>query len=177
MNGPNNDAVTYDGRKSSGGSAVKFPLDMTFMQFVHDGFITFIQGTDGIGESLMVLEITPYKKVMEVSVEDTAYGNRGEYYNIGTVIKWYNPNTDTTLRSYARYLHSKVREGGGTMGDKGTGAYANNIGTCIMLPLVFERLHRRVVNYPSTPEKVFGSNGKRLVELKRKYDPDNLFFK
>jgi hypothetical protein len=32
-------------------------------------------------------------------------------------------------------------------------------------------------DYPSTPEKVFGANTPRLIELKKKYDPQNLFFR
>jgi hypothetical protein len=33
------------------------------------------------------------------------------------------------------------------------------------------------IDYPTIPEKVFGANTKRLIELKKKYDPENLFFR
>lgn len=128
MNSVINDAVAYGGRKTSGGSAVKLPLDKNFVQSVFDDFVGFIQGNEGMGESAILFELIPYGKVMEVPLENTAYGNRGEYYNVGTVMKWYDPSLDMMVRAYARSLHSKITEGGGTVGEEGTGAYANYIG-------------------------------------------------
>jgi hypothetical protein len=131
MNGILNDAVTFGGRKTGGGSAVKLPLNISFIQSIFDNYIKFIQSHEDLGESVVLFEIVPYKKVVEVPLENTAYANRGEYYNVGTVMKWYDPSLDTTVRTYARSLHKMIREGGGTMEDKGTGAYANYIGMLV----------------------------------------------
>lgn len=149
-----NDAGAFGGRKSGGGSAIKLPLDPAWMQEVWTHFFEFLQTQEGTGESVILFELLPYTKICEVPQEGTAQANRGEYYNVGTVFKWYNPEIDSVMRAYSRKLHKKIREEGGTAVLKGVGvgAYAN------------------YVDYPSVPEKVFGVNTPRLLELKKKYE-------
>jgi FAD/FMN-containing dehydrogenase len=95
------------------------------------------------------------------------------------VFKWYNPELDSELRAYSRNLHSKIREGGGTAVMKGSGLYSNYVGK---FEVVRDNAEMALLltwneDYPTMPEKVFGANTKRLLEVKKKYDPDNLFFR
>jgi hypothetical protein len=158
LNGMLNPATNFGGRKTGGASAVKLPLEVSTIQNIYDEFTEFITTHEGCEESLILFEIIPYHKTASVPIEDTAYANRGEYYNVGTLFKWYNPELDGTVRSFSRAIHKKVREQGG-VASTNVGAYAN------------------YVDYVTTPEKVFGVNTTRLVELKKKYDPQNLFYR
>jgi hypothetical protein len=125
-----NDAGAFGGRKTGGASAISCPLDPAWVQEVYDEFITFIQTHEGTGESVVLLELLPYQKIVEKSFDSTSHGNRGEYYNVGTVFKWYNPELDSELRAFSRKLHTKIREEGGTAVMSGVGAYSNYVGEC-----------------------------------------------
>ena len=123
-----NDAGAFGGRKTGGASAIELPVDPAWMQSVWDDFFGFVQAQEGAGESIILFELLPYKKIVEVPQEATAHANRGTYYNVGTVFKWYKPELDSALRSYSRKLHTKIREEGGTSVLKGVGAYSNYVG-------------------------------------------------
>jgi hypothetical protein len=131
LNGILNAATAFGGRKTGGASAVKFPLQNSFVQSVFDDFVQFLQSHEGTGESLILFEIVPYQKIASVPLESTAHGNRGEYYNVGTLFKWYNSELDSTVRGFSRSLHKSIREQGGTSAEKGVGAYSNYLGMWI----------------------------------------------
>ncbi|KAJ9634234.1 hypothetical protein H2199_009064 [Coniosporium tulheliwenetii] len=159
VNGMLNAAVNFGGRKTGGGSAVKLPLEPLFVQEVFDDFARFVGSHRGVGESLILFEIIPFKKIAEVPLEATAHGSRSEYYNVGSLFKWYEPELDATVRAFSRFVNQKIREQGGTMAERGVGAYSNYI------------------EYQLNPEKIFGVNAEKLRQLKLKYDPENLFWR
>jgi hypothetical protein len=84
-----NHSAGFDGRKQFGGGAFKLPIEVSLVQNVFDEFSKFVEGNDRTGESLMLFETVPYKKVIEVNNEAMAFSNRGEYYNVATCFKWY----------------------------------------------------------------------------------------
>jgi hypothetical protein len=123
-----NEAGAFGGRKTGGASAVKLPLDPTWMQSIFDDFINNITSREGASESAILFELLPYQKICEFPSDSTSHGNRGPYYNVGTVFKWYNPELDAEMRAYSRKLHSRIREEGGTAIMEGVGAYSNYVG-------------------------------------------------
>jgi hypothetical protein len=159
LNGILNDAGAFGGRKTGGASAVKLPLDPAWVQGIFDEFIGFITTGERTNESAILFELIPYQKICSKPFNATSHANRGEYYNVGTLLKWHDPKFDTEMRTFSRKLNTKIREEGGTFSMAAVGAYSNYI------------------DYPLTPEKVFGANTPRLIELKQKYDPQNLFFR
>jgi hypothetical protein len=87
-----NHASGFDGRKAFGGGAFKLPLNPAFVQGLHAEFCEFtLEKNERMGESLMLWETIPYKKVREVGNEECAFSNRGEYYNVATCFKWLIP--------------------------------------------------------------------------------------
>ncbi|KAJ9651122.1 hypothetical protein H2201_009284, partial [Coniosporium apollinis] len=159
VNGMLNASVDFGGRKTGGGSAAKLPLEVLFMQEVFDDFARFVGSHEGLGESLVLFEIIPFNKIAEVPLEVTAHGSRGEYYNVGTLFKWYKPELDATVRAFSRSVNQKIHERGETRAERGVGAYSTYI------------------DYQINPEKMFGVNTERLRQLKLKYDPENLFWR
>lgn len=61
-----NAAQTYGDRKSSGGSAVKAPLDPKFVQDIFDEFVQFLEKHEGSDGSITVFHFIPYKKTNSV---------------------------------------------------------------------------------------------------------------
>lgn len=84
-----NHAAGFDGRKQFGGGAFKLPLDPDFVIGLHAEFTEFALKHEKVNESLMLFETIPYKKVREVPNESMSFSNRGDYYNVATMIKWY----------------------------------------------------------------------------------------
>lgn len=83
-----NHAAGFDGRKQFGGGAFKLPLDPNLVIQLHAEFNAFVTSHDRMNESLMMLEIIPYEKVIQVPNHATSFANRGDYYNIATMFKW-----------------------------------------------------------------------------------------
>ena len=83
----------------------------------------------------------------------TAYANRHAAYDSFPVSIWSDPAADEANIAWARDMYAILRPFG--MG----GVYVNNLG---------DEGHERV-------KAAYGENYDRLVKLKRKFDPDNLF--
>lgn len=88
-------------------------------------------------------------------LEDTAYGNRGDYYHFESMTRWVSPELDQVCRDYARNLSKTIKERGGVT--DGVGAYANTVEQQI------------------DANAIFGVNTERLKTIKKQYDPDNIF--
>lgn len=153
-----NPTAGFDGRKQFGGGAFKLPLDPDFVLQLHTEFNTFVASHERMNESLMMFEIIPYKKVIAVPNDQMSFSNRGDYYNVATVFKWFDPTLDTEIRTFSRSLLTKASETAADRSkDGGVGQYGN------------------YANADVEANEIFGENVKRLEGLKHKYDPDNLF--
>jgi hypothetical protein len=86
-----NISAGFDGRKLFGGGAFKLPLEPSFVQNVYNEFQNFVESKENfaVAQSMMLWEVVPYKKVMQVKNEETSFANRGDYYNVATMFKWY----------------------------------------------------------------------------------------
>ncbi|KAJ4358661.1 uncharacterized protein N0V89_003245 [Didymosphaeria variabile] len=163
LNAAMNEGQGFGGRKMFGGGAYKLPLAPPFVQALFDEFIGFSTTQPAMTDSILLFETIPYAKVVEVPNEKMAFSNRGEYYNLATMIKWANPALDDTVREFSRALLKKASQSAGVVQDEkvrsteGVGVYGNYVN-------------------PDVPaSEVYGGNAKKLAELKGKYDPENLF--
>lgn len=155
-----NVSAGFDGRKLFGGGAFKLPLEPSFVQNVYNEFQAFVESKEkfAVAQSMMLWEVVPYKKVMEVKNEETSFANRGDYYNVATMFKWFDPTLDTEMRTFSRSLLKKASETAADRSkDGGVGQYGNYASEDV------------------AANEIFGENVRRLEDLKQKYDPDNLF--
>jgi hypothetical protein len=83
-----NDACGFEGRKQFGGGAFKLPLESAWVTQLHIEFSAFVASHERLNQSMMLFEVIPYKKIREVSNEKMAFSNRGDYYNVATMLKW-----------------------------------------------------------------------------------------
>ncbi|CAA9965606.1 GlcD FAD-FMN-containing dehydrogenase [Pyrenophora teres f. maculata] len=154
-----NQSAGFDGRKQFSGGAFKLPLDANLAVQLHAEFNAFVASHERMNESMMLFETIPYRKVIEVPNDKTSFSNRGDYYNVATMFKWFDPSLDGEIRSFSRNLLKKISEtAADRSNDGGVGQYANY-----------------VLDAEVEAKEIFGANVRRLEELKHKYDPDNLF--
>jgi hypothetical protein len=83
-----NGSAGFDGRKQFGGGAFKLPIDAAFVEGVYKEFQDFVESKENLGQSMMLWEVVPYQKVIEVPNSSTSFANRGDYYNVATMFKW-----------------------------------------------------------------------------------------
>jgi hypothetical protein len=88
LNASMNEGQGFGGRKMFGGGAYKLPLAPPFLQALFDEFIGFSTTHPDMSDSLLLFETIPYRKVVEVPNDKMAFSNRGEYYNLATMMKW-----------------------------------------------------------------------------------------
>ncbi|KAF2271054.1 FAD-binding domain-containing protein [Lojkania enalia] len=161
-----NHASGFDGRKQFGSGAFKLPLNPDFVVQLHADFMAFVNTHERMNESLLLFETIPYGKVREFGEKGEAAGsfaNRGDYYNVATCFKWFDPKLDDEIREFSKGLLRNASQSAGVEQDEkvrsveGVGMYGN------------------YTNLDVDAGQIFGSNAKKLQELKHKYDPDNLF--
>lgn len=91
--------------------------------------------------------------INEVATDATAYAHRDASYLAHIQAHWTDPEDDATNQQWAREVH-------GAVADHGTrGEYINN----------------QTTTDEESVRGAFGTNYDRLAELKRKWDPENLF--
>lgn len=88
LNASMNEGQGFGGRKMFGGGAYKLPLAPVFVQALFDEFIGFSTTQPDMTDSIMLFETIPYREVVKVPNEKMAFSNRGEYYNVATMMKW-----------------------------------------------------------------------------------------
>ncbi|PBP20327.1 putative FAD linked oxidase domain protein [Diplocarpon rosae] len=163
LNGP----MCHGIRRTMKGSAFLAPLDTEFAESVFDDYVEFITKIPDAGFSAVLWEFVPFHKILEVSQTATSFANRGAYGNLAFGPGWTDPENDAPCREWTRAMSTKTRAelerriAGGTdaVTKDSVGEYGN-----------YDSLG-------ATGKEVFGVNFPRLAELKKKYDPENVFAK
>ncbi|KAJ5538111.1 hypothetical protein N7494_007590 [Penicillium frequentans] len=147
-----------------GGANFTLPLNATHGTQIAEHFwrTTRLPENEALKGSTLTFEYHPTHQIRQVAVEDTAFGNRGQFSSICITMNWTDETRDADARSLSRFFSQHIATKTGFKGDKysdGTGSYANYFSN------------------KTKAEKVFGSNTARLRELKQKYDPTCVFKK
>lgn len=163
-----NAGVPHGGRYQFGAANVTFPVDVGVVQSAAkvwwEGIERFSAdpGREDLRGSIIGYELFPNDKAREVDPEATAFANRGKYFNVAVLMSWKNPESDKEVRKFKQEVAALIRDKGfkgDEVGGEGVGHYNNYLDSSI------------------SAEGAFGSNAKRLKELKKKYDPENRFDK
>ncbi|KAI9855702.1 MAG: hypothetical protein M1813_009664 [Trichoglossum hirsutum] len=162
LNGILNGAVAPGGRKTAKGSSFTMPLSPAFVQSVLDHFTAFISRVPEANETLVFFDCVDPSKILTVPLSATAFANRGNYMNSAVMPRWNSPELDHECREYARewgrlFQAEKKRKEATVAGEAGVGQYANYSEA-----------------FASATE-IYGENYERLLELKKKFDPGNVF--
>ena len=120
---------------------------------------------DSYQPSAIIFEGYPFEKIIEVPFDATAYASRGKHFNCSLALRWEGAQHDEWVRQSiknfvkeARAIDRKVMLERGMEPTEITG-YAN-------------------FNLPDDPpSQAFRGNLPRLIEVKRKWDPNGRFNK
>ncbi|KAI1000099.1 hypothetical protein K3495_g8101 [Podosphaera aphanis] len=154
-------------RHSMKGSAFTFPMSADLAASILDELSSFMKQVPDAASSLVAFEFFPYHKISAVPQTATAFANRGAYGNLLTIMGWKDPANDEKCREMARRFSIRAKSVFKATVDKqcpdekstGVGEYFNYDGIGV------------------SGHEVFGVNFPRLVELKERYDPENMFSK
>lgn len=156
-----NASFPYGYRRSMKGSAFFAPLELSLAERLLSEFESFTKTCPDASSSMVAFEFMPYDKVVEVEQTATAFANRGPYSNILFATGWKEEENDGVCRQFTRMMSqisgAVFERQRGDM--DGVGEYCNYDGLGI------------------TGQGAFGVNYPRLVELKKKFDPENVFNK
>ncbi|EXA46086.1 hypothetical protein FOPG_06847 [Fusarium oxysporum f. sp. conglutinans race 2 54008] len=161
-----NSVMDHGIRRLMGSGNITMPLDIEPMLQTAETFWEFCESRDGMGKSVLAIEFFPTDKIREVPQDATAYANRGDYYDAMTSFAWENPAYDSEIRQFNRSLCKRIRETNGYSATAGGHWSKGPVGVYI-----------NIEADSISPKDAWGVNLHRLRELKKKFDPNNVFNK
>ncbi|KAF5587015.1 6-hydroxy-D-nicotine oxidase [Fusarium pseudocircinatum] len=161
-----NSVMDHGIRRLMGSGNITMPLDFEPMLQTAEKFWKFCESHDGMGKSVLAIEFFPTDKIREVPQDATAYANRGDYYDAMTSFAWENPDYDTEIRQFNRSLCKRIRETNGYSATAGGHWSKGPVGVYI-----------NIEADSISPKDAWGVNLPKLREVKRKFDPNNVFNK
>jgi hypothetical protein len=117
-------------RHCMSGTTVNLPLDPELVHELYEDFGSAMRSCPRVEGSAMFFELLPYCLVNQVSLDATAYANRGAYHNVTTIFRWHDPELDAKMKRLERAMMRKIRGRAGvaTIAGHGVGVYANFAG-------------------------------------------------
>ncbi|KAB8228825.1 FAD-binding oxidoreductase [Aspergillus alliaceus] len=168
VNGMMNHAVDYGGRKLSKGAVFHTPLRPEFVSdIIVPELERFHATVPGGKRSILLFEFFKSDKWCEYSTSDMAFANRGPHQNLLIGPFWDFPEHDNVARQWsqavAKLAWLELERDQIEHGPSAKPAPATEYGN-------YDHL-------AASPRQIFGANVERLIEIKQKYDRDNVFDK
>jgi len=168
VNSWHNATLAEGSRRAMKGSALMTPVNPSFVEGLFDDYATLVENMDDAAKTLVLFDFFSFKKTMSVPQTATAFANRGAFVNILFAPAWNSKSLDTTCQEWTLSMAAKTQAELERQRSSGTDETT-------------ELSAGEYMNYDgfgsSSTKKLFGVNFERLVTLKRRYDPQNVFAK
>ncbi|CAE6426406.1 unnamed protein product [Rhizoctonia solani] len=141
-------------------------LPVPFVSNLFSAWVKFITDHPPAASSVVALEFHHHGKISSVPPDVTAYAHRNPAHNVMFVITWMDPGFNELARGATLDLNQAFtlsREEHFPSDLVGRGGYTNYMDE-----------ESRIYNKEFTQRR-FGANYSRLMELKSRYDPSNIF--
>ncbi|UKZ75727.1 hypothetical protein TrVFT333_003419 [Trichoderma virens FT-333] len=156
-----NAVSTHGDRKTQKGSAFTAPLPASLAKTLVQEYSQFIDEVPDAKKTIILMEYFSQRMVNKVAQTAMSFANRGFHYNILFGTRWTGAQNDAKCREWTRNMGRKVtNELLKTKNNDGVGEYGNYDGVS-----------------SSSAQDIFGINYERVLELKKRYDPKNIFAK
>ncbi|RAH61687.1 FAD-binding domain-containing protein [Aspergillus piperis CBS 112811] len=164
-----NPLCEYGMRRLQGSANVTMPLQIEAFQQMADMVWSFHDDHPNVTVCSMAVELFSTHKLREVPLHDTAYANRGAYYDVVTMFGWTDSSLDAAVRQFNAKLCAVIRNINGYERQshcEGDHLEAGPVGRYLNME-----------NGPVKPTDAYGDNLERLRMVKNRYDPENIFHK
>lgn len=153
-------AAKRGGRNVSKGAAYTLPFRP---EFIRESIVPELEKlADVSGGTRSFLEFEFYKpdKWCEIPRSATAHGHRGQHQNVMIALYWQDAQDDVRMEEWSRQIADKVVAERFAHGRPPVGPVTE---------------YGNYDHLSANPRHVFGENYTRLVDLKTKWDPSNVF--
>ncbi|OJJ68052.1 hypothetical protein ASPBRDRAFT_58624 [Aspergillus brasiliensis CBS 101740] len=164
-----NPLCEYGMRRLQGSANVTMPLQIDAVQTMADMVWSFHDRHPNVIVCSIAVELFSTHKLREIPQHATAYANRGDYYDVVTILGWTDPGLDGIVRHFNSGLCTTIRNMNGyerRRYSEGEHCEAGPVGRYLNME-----------NGPVKPADAYGANLERLKQVKIKYDPENIFHK
>ncbi|KAF7597048.1 hypothetical protein BBP40_010522 [Aspergillus hancockii] len=151
------------GRKSIVGLLIAPIIRSKFASQVMNEFKRQLEIEPDMGSTCIEIDYFDMSRICQVPVTRTAFPSRRMNLNAAILLQWSDPKKDSELSLWARSIQSMSNEELTRAGYEPDMLVSNFFGYTEDSDL--------------TPVDMFGVNSERLVEVKKKYDPENVFSK
>ncbi|OQE21081.1 hypothetical protein PENSTE_c012G09765 [Penicillium steckii] len=156
-----NALVPPGGPKSLLGVQLATPLKAEFTSSLLETITTKLKNEPDLRGSCLELDFFDPTRICKTSVTDTAFPRRDDSLNGALILQWKDSTNDSEYISWGETIQMMcVEEMERTKNDS---------------PSFVSNFVGYTKDDGKTPEEMFGVNADRLLSIKRKYDPDNLF--
>ncbi|GFF64857.1 FAD binding domain protein [Aspergillus lentulus] len=156
-------AVTAGGRKKILGVQLAPPVRSEFASKLMGDFTHQLTIETDMAKSALEFDYFDPSQICCISTDNTAFPARKKILNGALILQWTDPGRDEDILSWGKSIQVMCEEEIRRAGYESTAFVSNFIG------------------YTSednvTPADMFGINANRLLDIKKKYDPFNVFHK
>ncbi|GJF00870.1 FAD-dependent oxidoreductase [Phanerochaete sordida] len=89
-----NDVTPVGGRKLMKSAYIGAEIDEGVIMNLFRAFVKLLEQYRELKPSIIVVDLHPFQKIMEVPPDGTAFANRGPLYNLSMLLWWTNPELD-----------------------------------------------------------------------------------
>ncbi|KAJ5273640.1 hypothetical protein N7478_008765 [Penicillium angulare] len=155
--------VPPGGRKKVLGVQMTLPMRPEFVAFLLETIERQLVSEPDMKQSFLAIDYMDPSSICRVPVEDTAFPSRGDFLNGALILQWNDPEKDKPILSWGEGIQKLCENELRQSGREPTGLVSNFVGY--------------TQDNQTPPVDMFGINAQRLLNIKAKYDPDDLFNK
>jgi hypothetical protein len=178
------DSATAPGkwRKLSVARSIITPLNADFLEERMNDFEDFLSKVpDAREQSILGFEIFGTRAIVSVKQNETAFADRGNHTTVRIIPIYLKEENDGICKEWCLEMERKFQEEfeqrqNDLLSDditrSSTGVYLNYDGEYLYTTWI---AYLYLLGFGLSPNKIFGGNYEKLLELKKKYDPHNVF--
>ncbi|KAL4966502.1 FAD-binding oxidoreductase [Aspergillus stella-maris] len=155
--------VQPGGRKMEIGFQITLPPRPAFVKNLCDAMIAKLRQEPDLAHSSVEIDYLDPSQICKVPVSATAFATRVRCLHATSMLQWSDASKDEEFIEFGHELRKMAEEELLGQGQKQTTTTSNFI----------DYTHENKLS----PSEMFGENAERLLQVKAKYDPDNLFNK